>query len=98
MEADDEREFIILLGLALLYQFSKDIQEKWKYEMNYEVWRISSRKMDSAWSRDQLPYWFSKPQKNFRKNRVKFNRVKSLFFSEIYLSRCLPDQWLHYLW
>lgn len=37
MEADYERELIVLLGLALLYQFSKDIQEKGKYETNYEV-------------------------------------------------------------
>lgn len=34
MEADYEREVIILLGLALLYRFFRDIQQKWKYEMN----------------------------------------------------------------
>lgn len=65
MEADYERELIILLGLALLYQFSKDIQEKGKYEMNYEVWRISSKKKWMAWSCDQLPYWFSETTEEF---------------------------------
>lgn len=72
MEADYERVLIILLGLALLYQFSKDIQEKGKYEMNYEVWRISSKKMDCLIMWPTAILFFLKPQKNFHKNRVKF--------------------------
>lgn len=72
MEADYDRELIILLGLALLYQFSKDIQEKGKYEMNYEVWRISSKKNGLPDHVTNCHIGFPKPQKNFHKNRVKF--------------------------